>query len=323
GRKTMFFFQTLKCSASRLFRSSTGRTARLVTLFAAAILLFRAGVGVATRQLSGPAVSATYRGVSTAIKFAVCGPFRELARTELLVYAGADTERRNDLPTGREGRYGPQDLDPLVQRLVGALTISPPLQSFDGMSQSSGPVPPDTNGEVGPNHYVQMVNLRYAVFNKTGTILAGPANINTLWAGFGGPCEVQNSGDPVVLYDQFADRWLLTQLTATGPTYYNCVALSTSPDPTGTYFRWAFSTGTNFRDYPKYAVWTNASHVATREFAGSGGPFVGIGAYALNRTQMIAGNPTPQIISFITPTSPMYNVGDGLLPTDIDGTVLP
>ena len=119
--------------------------------------------------------------------------------------------------------------------------------------------------------------------------------------------------------------WLVTQFTSSGPTYYNCVALSTGPDPTGTYYRYAVSTGTNFPDYPKYGMWPDAYYISTREFAG-GVTFAGIGAYAMNRAQMLAGVPNPQIISFlVTPTSAggAYNIGDGLLPSDLDGSLLP
>ena len=112
-----------------------------------------------------------------------------------------------------------------------------------------------------------MSNLSFQVFNKTGGSLYGPALNNTLWAGFGGACQTENQGDPIVLYDQIADRWMLSQFTANGPTYYNCVAVSTTPDPTGAYYRWAFSTGANFPDYPKYGFWSDALYISTRDFA--------------------------------------------------------
>ena len=172
-----------------------------------------------------------------------------------------------------------------------------------------------------------MCNLSFQIFNKTGTSLFGPAANNTLWAGFGGPCQTQNAGDPVVLYDQLADRWLLSQFTAGAAPFLNCVAISTSPDPTGTYFRYAFQTGTtgaNFPDYPKYGIWPDAYYISTREFLGTAGPFQGVGAYALNRAQMLVGNPTPQVISFLVPPAGGgFNVGDGLLPADLDGSTLP
>ncbi|HPR07199.1 MAG TPA: hypothetical protein PLI17_11270, partial [Denitromonas sp.] len=100
------------------------------------------------------------------------------------------------------------------------------------------------------------------------------------------------------------------------------VAVSTTPDPTGTYYRYAFSTGSNFPDYPKYGWWSDALYISTREFAGSN--FAGVGAYAVNRAELIAGNPAPTVISFLVPPGAApYNVGDGLLPADIDGSTLP
>ena len=186
-----------------------------------------------------------------------------------------------------------------------------------------GCAPPDPNGAVGPNHVVTMSNLHFQIFNKTGTSLFGPAANNTLWSGFGGGCQTQNAGDPVVLYDKMADRWLLSQFTSSAP-YLECVALSQTNDPTGSYYRWAIATGSgnNFPDYPKAGVWPDAYYFSTREFAG-GSTFVGAGAYALDRVQALAGNPNPTIVGFLAPPSPAYVVGDGLLPSDLDGTTPP
>lgn len=210
--------------------------------------------------------------------------------------------------------FGPQTPDAAVQPFLGPLTVPPPIQNFTVGTGTANP--PDPNGDVGPNHYVRMANASFQIFNKTGTSLFGPANINTLFTGFGGDCEFENAGDPIVLYDQLADRWLLTQFSnSTGPGFFNCVALSTSGDPTGTYFRWAFPTGT-FPDYPKYGIWPGAYMISTREVnAGL------IGAYAIDRDQMIAGNPSPVVISFTVPVNEFS--GDGLLPTDLDGDTLP
>jgi hypothetical protein len=127
------------------------------------------------------------------------------------------------------------------------------------------PIPPDPVGDVGPNHYVEMVNTAWAVFSKTGTLLLGPLSLASIWAGFEVPDCADNSGDPIVLHDQLADRWILTQFSTLGPTCYNCVAVSTGPDPTGSYFRYAFSTGVNFPDYPKYGSF---GPTPTASFAG-------------------------------------------------------
>jgi hypothetical protein len=216
-------------------------------------------------------------------------------------------------------------LDPAVQKAFGPLGggIPTPFVSFDGIPNIAGVAPPDPDGDVGPNHYVEMVNLHFQIFDKTGTSLFGPAANNTLFTGMTHPCEVENAGDPIVLHDQLADRWMLTQFTSNGPVFYNCVAISTTSDPTGTYYRYAFSTGPNFPDYPKYGVWPNAYFLSTREFLGTAGPFQGVGAYALERDRMLAGDPAARVVSFIVPPTPAYRVGDGLLPADLDGDTLP
>jgi hypothetical protein len=83
-------------------------------------------------------------------------------------------------------------------------------------------------GDVGPTQYVEMVNTAWAVYSKTGSLLLGPLSLASLWTGFEVPDCADNSGDPIVVHDQLADRWILTQFSALGPTYYNCVAVSTT-----------------------------------------------------------------------------------------------
>ncbi len=266
-----------------------------------------------------------YRGVTTAVRFDVSPPLREMKGT--VAFEEPERGKFEERLTGFEGPPGPQDIDEAVQSVTtpfAPLVMPTPIISFDAVLGCGNCSPPDPVGDVGPNHYVAMANSQFRIFNKSGTALVAAANINTLWSGFGGPCQTENAGDPVVIYDQLDDRWILTQFTAAGPTYFNCVAISTTPNPTGTYFRYAFSTGTNFPDYPKYGMWHDALYISTREFAG--GPFAGVGVYAVNRAQLVAGNPAAQVISFLaTPASAggMFNVGDGLLPSDLDGSTLP
>ena len=147
---------------------------------------------------------------------------------------------------------------------AGTLAVGSTLANFEGLSNQDNfnvfgfrVNPPDPVGDVGPNHYVEMINLVFGVYSKTGTLLLGPVDTGTLWAGF--PIEdcTDPSGDPIVVYDQLADRWILSQFTTRGlddPTgqapFYNCVAISQTPDPTGAYFRYAFTTGNFFPDYP-------------------------------------------------------------------------
>jgi len=214
--------------------------------------------------------------------------------------------------------------------------IPAPLANFEGLSNQDNfnvfgfrVNPPDPVGDVGPNHYVEMVNLVFAVYSKTGTLLLGPVDTGTLWAGF--PVEdcTDPSGDPIVLYDQFADRWILSQFTTRGLDdpdlpFYNCVAISQTGDPTGAYYRYAFTTGFNFPDYPKYGVWRDSYIITTREF----GPTIeyGIGVYGLERNKMIEGDPNARVVSFFLDGNDpdiLPLVGDGLLPPDIDGKQKP
>jgi hypothetical protein len=136
-----------------------------------------------------------------------------------------------------------------------------------------------------------------------------------------------------VLYDQFADRWIITQLTARGINYpneplnlfYNCVAVSTTGDPTGSYYRYAFTTGYNFPDYPKIGIWKDSYVITTREFGTLDPSIYGIGVYGLERNKMIDGDPGARAVGFLAKDSevPLNLIGDGLLPPDVDGNTKP
>ncbi len=294
-----------------------------VCLTALVLALF--AVREAVAQGKAPRIQGVNRGLSPVVKFDVSPPLRDIKIAPLGPGQIAENEDREIRPF--RVRFAPE-WDPVLQSTVGGTNgsgteIPGPLVSFNAQPNVNGVVPPDPNAAVGPNHIVAMCNLTFQIFDKTGNSLFGPAANNTLWAGFGGACQTSNSGDPVVLYDQLADRWLLSQFTASGAPYMECIAISTTSDPTGSYYRYAFSTGNNFPDYPKAGVWSDAYYFSTREFAG-GVTFVGIGAYALNRAQAIAGDPNPQLISFLVPPiGGGANVGDGLLPSDLDGSTLP
>jgi len=288
-------------------------------------MMKRAGLTALIVVAAGAASAAApnegiYLGWSKAVQFDVSPPLRSIT-------PGVGVPPPVNLvepDTGDLFPPGPQVSDPVVQTDAPRGTIPAPLISFDATPNVLGYSPPDSVGEVGRDHYVAMTNVHFSIYDKSGGLVYGPAANNTLWTGFGGRCETRNDGDPIVLYDHLADRWILTQFTAGSAPYYNCVAISTTPDPTGTYYRYAFSTGNNFPDYPKYGVWPDAYYISTREFAGNS--FAGVGAYAVNRQEMIDGNPTPMIISMLAPpTAPGsgQNVGDGLLPSDLDGWVLP
>lgn len=178
--------------------------------------------------------------------------------------------------------------------------------------------PPDTNGAVGATQYVQWVNAEFAVFDKaTGALLAGPTQGNALWHGFGGGCETNNDGDPIVQYDKLAQRWILTQFSITTLPYTQCIAVSTSSDATGTYHRYAFSFGnSDYSDYPKLGVWPDAYYMSFNVFL-DGSTFIGTNACALDRNAMLAGK-NATIVCFQQPSTVA-----SLLPSDMDGTIEP
>lgn len=270
--------------------------------------------------------------VVDASAFDVSQPLSELARTY-------QAPARAPWIVPEQGPFAPDNGfsgDGAVQE-AGASddSVSLPLANFEGVrSRDNFEIygfevnPPDPVGDVGPDHYVEMVNLVFGVYTKSGTPIIAPTAIGALWAGFAVQDCTDASGDPIVVYDQLADRWILTQFTTRGfddPTlpFYNCVAVSTSGDPAGSYYRYAFTTGSNFPDYPKYGVWTNAYVVTTREF----GPTdeYGIGVYALQKNRMLQGKPAKAVGFYLDGNDPktLRRVGDGLLPADLDGTRTP
>jgi hypothetical protein len=261
---------------------------------------------------------------STPAAFDVSPTLRELAR-----HAKAPASAKLPPERGRAVTNHAFAGDGALQSFSSPLAIPTPSANFEGLRNTDNPNgilvnPPDPNGDVGPNNYVEMVNLVFAVYDKQGNRLLGPTPLGALWADFPITDCAGLSGDPIVLYDQLEDRWILTQFTSAGPEYWNCVAVSQTGDPTGAYYRYAFSTGLNFPDYPKYGVWRNSYILTTREF----GPTTeyGIGVYALERDKMLAGDPNARVASFfLDGNAPgmLPLVGDGLLPPDIDGKTMP
>lgn len=226
--------------------------------------------------------------------------------------------------SGRPGDAALQSAGYGVQSLAPAANFEG-LGNHDNFSLYGGRVnPPDPVGAVGPAHYVEAINLAVAVYAKDGTRLLGPVELGSLWDGFAVPQCAQLAGDPIVVYDQFVDRWLITQFTPPSNTdNWNCVALSQTGDPTGAYYRYAFYTGANFPDYPKYGLWTDSYVVTTREF-GPAGQY-GIGVYALEKNKMVNGQPARAVGFYLDGNDPavLPLVGDGLLPAYVDGKQKP
>ena len=265
---------------------------------------------------------------TTAAAFDVSRPLRDLVKEAVPASAPDDEDT-----SGPASPDGPFVADGAIQSsLPASATVGGPIANFEGLSNQDGfnvngfrVNPPDPVGDVGPNNYVEMVNLVFAVYDKQGNRLTQPASLGSLWQNFPITDCAGQSGDPVVLYDQITDRWILSQFTSAGPEYWNCVAVSTSGDPTGTYYRYAFSAGAYFPDYPKYGVWTDSYVLTTREF----GPVdeYRIGVYALEKNKMVNGEPNARAVSLyvdgLNPETNLPLIGDGLLPADIDGKQKP
>jgi len=233
-------------------------------------------------------------------------------------------------PRGRavlEGSSNPSSPDPVLQGPVAGPSAAVIEANFEGVNNVNSVFPPDTEGDVGPNHYVQMINLSFAIWDKSGNLLYGPVNNNTLWQGFGGPCQNTNNGDPIVLYDHLADRWLMSQFAlpndANGP-YYQCIAISQSPDPTGVWHRYEFLISNDkLNDYPKFGVWPDGYYMTTNHYtpvAGGGWNWAGQGVVAFEREQMLSGG-TARMVYFDLEAD--YPDLGGMLPADLDGPVPP
>jgi hypothetical protein len=337
-----------------MFHRFPTKLAKLGTLTAAVCLATtQAGVAATGAKPNVPRLKPRW---TTAVAFDKTAPLRDMITVaargippnEELIEMRTE---RNLRATPGKGHTADGALQgPAGSTLAPSVAIASPSLTFEGMSNQDnfnifgGRVnPPDTIGDVGPNHYVQMVNLVYAIWDKAGNLLLGPVDTGTLWAGFAIDDCTDPSGDPVVVYDQLEDRWVLSQFTTRGlddPSlpFYNCVAVSVTGDPTGAYYRYAFITqpdpeappgGTFFPDYPKYGVWKKSYVLTTRDFGFVNG--YGISVYALEKNKMIAGNPNARAVQFFLqafdengdPVIPLELVGDGLLPADIDGTRQP
>src|SRR5947207_8539591 len=184
-----------------------------------------------------------------------------------------------------------------------------PLLTFEGHGNTCGCQPSDTNGDVGPNHYVEPINESITIFDKSGNILSGPTSYNSFFAGLTGtPCANANDGDPFVIYDQQADRWMISDFAFPafpGNQFFQCIAVSQGPNPvTDGWNLYALQVDpgnpTFLGDYPKFAMWNdggtqNAYFLTVNLFNQPVGGFQGVRAIALDRASMLAGGPANAI----------------------------
>lgn len=178
-----------------------------------------------------------------------------------------------------------------LQRTMGTYQNRNIDQNFQGASSAeSGFFPPDPTGAVGPDHYVHAVNSLVKIFDKQGNLLAGPTALGS-FLGNGG-----NSGDPIVMYDQLADRWFVSQFGNVSSSTELIVGVSETNDPLGAYNVYSFLFS-GFPDYPHYSIWPDGYYLTLNEGGGGGGSNPR-SAYVVERDVMLAGGEDPQLLEF-------------------------
>ncbi len=287
---------------------------RVALLAAMVMLVVLIHSGTPPVSAQGPGIHGPFSGPpARAVSFD--GDVRRLPKT---LPSGIGTV----LPVGAlpGGSFGPASSDPARQTRQGPAAMPAPIQNFKGLDKATWGAgwPPDTNGDVGPNHYIQTVNTSIGIFNKTGTQLAA-FTFNTFFDGTGTPCDTANQGDPVVLYDPLADRWVITDFAwanfLTGP-WYECIAVSKTSDPvSGGWWQYGMvAHNTFFADYPKLGVWADGYYMSANLYNATTGANQGVRVWALDRASMING--TLNEVHFDLSTSYF-----GLLPSNLRGSL--
>ena len=276
------------------------------------MLIFCVQYSFGQNNITGPIVQ-------TPVYFDVSPPLRDMVKN---LPQKAETSWKDGIvknkfnirprPTGQT----PAGLtDPYLQTVNGMVLTDTTIVNFEGNSNTEGYYPPDTHGDVGPNHYFQVVNCHFSIYSKTGTLLIGPLLNNSIFTGM---TNNSNDGDAVVLYDEQADRWLFSQFSLpnypAGP-FYQMIAVSQTNDPLGSWYRYQYSF-TNMPDYPKFGVWGDGYYMSLHQFTANAGNWAGCGAVAYNRTLMLAGSPSTAMVMF---TKPASDEAFGWLPSDCDG----
>lgn len=282
-------------------------------------------MGICVAGASTAQATEVRRAVAPEVKHDISSPLREMmassqsVRHEEKAAKEPDEEQESEIRPGRRHENPRVMIDPIVQASASTFLLTSPGVNFDGVPGAGYKVP-DTEGAVGATQYVQWVNTRYAVYDKTtGKRLLGPASGSKFWSGFGGPCQNANDGDIITLYDKAAGRWVVTHHVAqTGGPYLECVAVSLTSDATGSYYRYAFANPLNnyFTDYPKLGVWPDGYYFSTD--LADHFKFMGTMVCAFDRNNMLLGNVATEQCFQVADTT-IYS----FLPADVDGHIAP
>jgi uncharacterized repeat protein (TIGR01451 family) len=210
------------------------------------------------------------------------------------------------------------------------------IRNFAGLSyadtctggQCGTGYPPDINGDVGPNHYIEAVNEAFAIYAKTGTLLASFTE-NSLFAALGAtPCNGDSAGDPVVIYDQLADRWILTNLAFAfdgggNPIapFYECIAVSKTGDPVaGGWNLYALQMDAGvpaagmLNDYPKFGTWIDCLYMTSNEYSFPGGTYAGTAFASLSLKDLESGAPLTWSVGTLDTSGPFT-----MIPSNLSG----
>lgn len=250
-------------------------------------------------------------GVIYPVKFAITKPLRELAKEAVidaetpgeLKKESGDRTHRQPYNVTADADAQPKGEDPIAQKTMGSKQLTAPIANWAGLAGTG--TPPDPTGAAGPDHFVQAVNTQYRIYTKTGgnVIGGGPFNLGTLLFG-------ENAGDPIVMYDKFAQRWFISQFAESSNNIY--IAISKTADPTGAYYTYQY-TSPQFPDYLKFSIWSDGYYMTSNQTTQK--------VFAFNRDAMIAGNASAaSVYKNFSPVSgsgffcPLSAYADGQLP---------
>lgn len=257
--------------------------------------------------------------VSEVVKPTLSIPARDLpSATKSDIHLDREINPRFGLEDGNSELRIPGGRDPLLdmQESVGrgsAVAFQTPIININGQGYT-GVNPPDTVGDVGPNHYVQSLNggggALVQVYDKSGSPMGSAFAMEGLGSG---QCA-SGLGDPIILYDRLADRWFFQEFSSSGNQL--CIYISQTPDPLGSYYAYAFTGADGFPDYPKFGVWPDAYYGSSND---GGSP----SQYAFDRATMLAGG-AATYQSFATAIPPLSGFGfQNTQAADLDGPIAP
>jgi hypothetical protein len=279
-------------------------------LFVRALIL----CGLALTALASAKTVKTKTIVTYPSAYAVSERLSDLP-VDLSLFPGREMPEPLPSALSRHAVRGPWQLDPVLQKEALPEVGATQGASFDGIAVT-GWIPPDNNLAVGPNHILETVNTSVAVYSKNGTLLSGPTNIPTIFAAIGGLCT-QYVVDPIVLYDRPADRWVIAGIGLDYVSSYGqCVAVSTTNDPTGSYSLYFYSFGSTLNDYDKVSVWataSNSAYLVTYNLNGGTADICGF-----DRDKMLVGNSKAAQLCKTAPANE-----SSYLPSDMDGPTVP